>query len=151
MNREKVRCVYHQKVSQATEKNQTSKNPQPLNLTRFLTCCVIALYKCWWITKLIMAAHHPVRPARVIVVVIFFCIPVSVLAKCSAVNDIVNPFDVLWVWMLSQTCAISHNLSCKKDFYFNLVWFGGKKPSYSFWLVLMLRLLQGVVSNHCTS
>lgn len=29
------------------KKSKQAKKPQPLNLTRFLTFCVIALYKCW--------------------------------------------------------------------------------------------------------
>lgn len=61
-------------------KNKTSNSH--LKLTRFLTC-VIALCKCWLMTNPSVAVHHTISPVRLTVVVIFFCVLVSLLAKCS--------------------------------------------------------------------
>lgn len=45
---------------------------------------------------MIVAVHCTLSPARLIVAMIFSCVLISVLAKCSAVNDTVNSGGVLW-------------------------------------------------------
>lgn len=51
-----------------------------MTLTRFLTCCGIALCTHWGVAKVLVAVQCKLSPAKLTVVGIFSCILISLLA-----------------------------------------------------------------------